>query len=362
MTKLKYFLTLILLGGLLAGFGLWWLLKPAERYSDSERRLLTQMPVVTAQNITSGNFMADFEDYALDQFPLRDSFRSLKATTTFSLLHQLDNNGIYQIDNSLSKLDTDLQENLIQGSLDSIQAICNEYLTNCTVYLAVIPDKNYYLAGPNGYPSLDYDALYDLVDQSGLNRIPLEDSLSADSYYRTDTHWKQESLLPVAETLAAAMGVDVTANYETRTLDIPFYGVYCGQSALNPEPDTIRYLTNATLESCTVTSHSTGTAQPSLLYSEEKAAGKDTYDFFLQGAEALLVIENPNAETDRELILFRDSFGSSLAPLLVEGYAKITLVDLRYLQPEILEQYLTFDGQDVLFLYSTLILNSAAIK
>ena len=362
MTKLKYILTLILTGGLLLGFGLWWILKPADVYSDSERRPLTQAPSLTAQTVFSGDFMASFENYALDQFPLRDRFRGLKATASFSLLHQLDNNGIYQVNDSVSRLDTVLQEDLVQHSLDTILAIRDVYLDDCTVYLAVIPDKNYYLAEPNGYPSLDYDALYDQIDQSGLTRIPLEDCLSAKSYYRTDTHWKQEAILPVAETLAAAIGTNVTVDYEARTLDVPFYGVYCGQSALHLEPDTIRYLTNDTLESCTVTSYATGAAKPALLYNTEKAAGKDAYDFFLQGTEPLLVIENPNAVTDRELILFRDSFGSSLAPLLIEGYAKITLVDLRYLQPEILGQYITFDGQDVLFLYSTLILNSTALK
>ena len=84
---------------------------------------------------------------------------------------------------------------------------------------------------------------------------------------------------------------------------------------------------------------------------------------YLSGARSLLTIENPNAATGRELILFRDSFGSSIAPLLVSDYAKVTLVDLRYIQSDYLGQFLTFSGQDVLFLYSTLVLNSsAAIK
>ena len=78
---------------------------------------------------------------------------------------------------------------------------------------------------------------------------------------------------------------------------------------------------------------------------------------FLSGSLPLVTITNPVAETDRELILFRDSFGSSMAPLLVSGYRKITLVDIRYLHPDLLERYIEFDGQDVLFLYSTLVLN-----
>lgn len=84
----------------------------------------------------------------------------------------------------------------------------------------------------------------------------------------------------------------------------------------------------------------------------EKGAGNDPYELFLSGSISLLSIENPNAETDRELIVFRDSFGSSLAPLLAEGYAKITLADIRYLPSSQMGKLLDFTDADVLFLYS----------
>lgn len=64
----------------------------------------------------------------------------------------------------------------------------------------------------------------------------------------------------------------------------------------------------------------------------------------------------------KELLLFRDSFGSSIAPLLLENYSKITLIDLRYLSKDILENYIEFENQDVLFLYSTLVLNQNVLK
>ena len=75
---------------------------------------------------------------------------------------------------------------------------------------------------------------------------------------------------------------------------------------------------------------------------------------------ALQVIENPHAGTDRELILFRDSFGSSLAPLLSRYYSKVTLIDTRYMAPSMIGDYVNFEDQDVLFLYSTLVLNSSS--
>ena len=91
----------------------------------------------------------------------------------------------------------------------------------------------------------------------------------------------------------------------------------------------------------------------------DKLTSRDLYDVFLSGSRSLLTIENPHAATDRELILFRDSFGSALAPLLVQGYAKVTLVDIRYIQIDVLDRFLEFGGQDVLLLYSTSVLNNS---
>ena len=92
----------------------------------------------------------------------------------------------------------------------------------------------------------------------------------------------------------------------------------------------------------------------------DKLESRDLYDVFLSGSRSMLTIENPGAATDRELIIFRDSFGSSIAPLLLQDYAKVTLVDIRYIQISMLDRFLEFNGQDVLFLYSTLVLNNSS--
>ena len=90
-----------------------------------------------------------------------------------------------------------------------------------------------------------------------------------------------------------------------------------------------------------------------------KADSRDPYEMFVCGNDPLVIIENPNATTDKELIVFRDSFGSSIAPLLTTGYSKVTLVDIRYIQSGMLGGFLKMKDQDVLFLYSTLVLNSS---
>ena len=147
------------------------------------------------------------------------------------------------------------------------------------------------------------------------------------------------------------------ANSPLRNED--FYGVYYGQLALPVKPDKIKYLTNNILENCVVTNYDTGMPVVSPMYDLSKATSKDPYELFLCGNSALVTIENPNALTSKELIVFRDSFGSSMVPLLATGYSKVTLVDIRYINSGMLGGFIKFKDQDVLFLYSTLVLNSS---
>ena len=94
------------------------------------------------------------------------------------------------------------------------------------------------------------------------------------------------------------------------------------------------------------------------------AAQTAPYDLYLQGSKSLLRIDSPLSATDKTLVVFRDSFGSSLIPLLAESYRTIYAVDIRYLPSQLLGRYLTFDGsEDVLFLYSVMVLqNSLTMK
>ena len=80
---------------------------------------------------------------------------------------------------------------------------------------------------------------------------------------------------------------------------------------------------------------------------------------FLSGNQALVTVKNPVNTTGDRLIIFRDSFGSSIAPLLAEGYSEVILIDLRYVSSDMLGSFVDFAGADVLFMYSTLLLNSS---
>ena len=369
MKKKIYYIGLVAIVFILLSAYAW--LKKADEYSDAERRPLEQFPVISVDKILNGKLMTEFEDFSLDQFPLRERFRKLKAFTRLNLFAQKDNNDIYKANGHLSKLEYPMYEEMLDLAGEKFEKLYQSYLkdTDVKVYFSIVPDKNYYLAAENGYLSMDYDAFYDKMQSLTpyMQFIDLRDTLSLDDYYETDTHWRQEALLPVANKLVDAMnGTDkgmLSWEYETVTATEDFNGVYVGQYALKVKPDPLNYLTNEKLQSCIVTSYSSGKAKEIPMYSVDKVAGKDPYEMFLNGSEAVITIENPNAEsngiTNKELVVFRDSFGSSLIPLLVENYAKITVLDIRYMSSDAIENFVEFTNQDVLFLYSTLVLNSS---
>jgi len=336
---------------------------PVKEISESERRPLDQMPEISVDAILDGKFMTDFEGYTLDQFPLRDSFRQLKSLFHYYVLNQADNNDIYITGGYAAKLEYPLSQNSLDYALNKFQFVYDKYLkdTGSTVFMTVVPDKGYYLAEENGYLAMDYQAMFAAFDEGmpWATYVDLTDTLTAESYYRTDTHWRQEHLLKTAEKICSALGVRPFENdsFQQTALRRPFYGVYYGQAALPMQPETIYVMEHEILSQCRVYDYETGGYLD--VYNMEMLNSKDLYDVYLSGAKSLLTVENPNASTDRELIIFRDSFGSSIAPLLVRDYAKVTLVDIRYLSSQMLDRFMEFKGQDVLFLYSTLVLNNS---
>lgn len=337
---------------------------PAQAESTAERRALTQKPALTLGSLLDGSFMARFETAAQDQFPFREGFRTLKAAASYGLFRQGDNNGIYLSQGHAAKLEYPYQESAGDRAVKLFRTVYETYFAGKggKAVFAVVPDKGYYLAFPGGYPAMDYDALFaKMKDQDWAEYVDLTDCLTADSYYKTDTHWRQEALLPAAEKLAQALGSAVPAGerYTPVALETPFYGVYRGQAALPLKADTLVMMTSPVLEACTVTNYETG--KTGTVYDLTKLDSRDLYDVYLSGAVSLLEIINPAGPEEKTLVIFRDSFGSSLAPLLAEGYGRVILVDLRYMPGSMLQDYVDVSGADVLFLYSTLVLNNSTL-
>lgn len=372
--KVKNITVTCVMAVLLFGLAFWAWFRPADDYSTSERRPLDKFPELSWNTIfhdeREKTFMNTFESYTLDQFPLRDTFRTLKSIASFYVFGNRDNNNIYIEDGYAAQLEYPIKEDSLDKAAEKFKAASKYFGANANFYFSIVPDKGYFLAEQNGYLSMDYAQFFSLMadKMDFAEYIDITDELTLEDYYKTDTHWRQEKLLGVAKKIAESMGVTLVGEYTEKTLDVPFYGVYYGQSALPLPADDMKYLTNDILEGCTVYSYEDGKNID--VYDMEKAHGKDPYEMYLSGNLTAVKITNPNATTDKELVIFRDSFGASLSPLLIEGYSEIIILDIRYASIAVINSYRDNTGRpmaldlktadDVLFIYSSLVLNNSS--
>ena len=353
-------LTCILSFGVIFALSLLCFFLPKDDFSESERRVLAGFPEANTETIFSGKFSDGFDEYSTDVFPFRDSFRTIKAYTATNVFGKSDNNKLFYSDGHLSKIEYPMSEKLLDHATERFGFIHETYLDGKTenIYLSIIPDKNYHM----NTLKFDYNELVSHVreDMPYAEYVDIFPLLSLSDYYTTDSHWKQECIEDVAEKLLNAMGKEQSGEFSEKVLDVPFYGVYSGQAALNTPPDTIKYLTCDEHAYLTVTNYDTGMPKKGAIYDLEKAEGADPYEMFLSGNSALLVIENSKKDDGSHLIVFRDSFASSLLPLMVAEYEKVTVVDIRYVQSSMIGAFVRdFTDADVLFLYSASMLNSS---
>lgn len=328
--------------------------------SAYERRQLEKFPEITVENISTGRFFEKLERYFQDQFPARDKLRGLKNSVNLQLFLKQDTNNLFLDGDEIYYIEYPLDEKSILNAAKKFNTIYDMYFDETNrCYCSVIPDKTYY--NPNGRPVMDYELMEKLLVENvkNMDYINLFDTLDKSDYYLTDSHWKQENLQDVVNALAQGMNF-VPADFSKYNANHmgEWGGVYYGRLAMDTPKDSMVYLTNSVIENAEVYNYETQKYMQ--VYATEKfEQDLDKYNIFLSGPESLITIYNHNAKTEKELIIFRDSFGSSLAPMLLESYKSITLVDLRYISASMLADYIEFKNKDILFLYSAAILNNS---
>lgn len=324
--------------------------------SVAERRKLATMPELTTKSLFDGTYFKKFDSYVTDQFVERDAFRKIKIDIELSTKGEYNN--LYLYDDYIIEEIFPLNSNSINNLTNKINYIKDTYLNdNSNIYYTIIPDKNYFVN--KGNLKLDYNKLQDMMKSNltNLNYINIFDKLTLDNYYKTDTHWKEEDLFNVANTIANQMNFDITNNNNVVNTITTFKGSYAGRLSVTKDIDTIKTISNPSTLNSSVYNYET--KKYTDIYDYTKINSLDKYDIYLSGAVPIIDITNNNTSSDKELIVFRDSYGSSLIPLLIEGYKKITVIDIRYISSKILNKYIDFNDQDVLFMYSILTINNS---
>lgn len=263
------------------------------------------------------------------------------------------------VDDAVYRAENAVDEKSVERAMGKFAAFVESYCTaDSRLVFAMVPSKSSYL--PVGtVPAPDEAALFALAESKCdfAQFLDLRAYLTLEDYYRTDPHWRQECLRPVLREIGAALAIEVDENnWTSEVLATDYIGVY-GDEVNGVTAEELTVLRHPSMESVVVRNGETGEEIP--LYDTAQLTERDPYELFAGGPLSLVTIENPDAATDRHLVVVRDSFASALLPLLAQSYAKVTAVDIRYMMPAMVGNFVDFAGADVLFLYSSTVVNNS---
>lgn len=351
MSKISREITAVLFCGFITLFGLLHIFLPDQEFSQTENRTLAQFPVFRWSNLADGSYTTKLEEYLSDQFPLRDGWMGLKTRYEY-LLGKREFHNVYLCGDTLvSKVET---ADRAEQNLDFLRRLGEK--TELPVYLGLIPTAAAVWRDrlPAGAESFDQRAYLERAKAvPGLIWADIAGALTehADEpvYYRTDHHWTSLGAYYGYAALMEAMGESPAPLGKGETVSEDFYGTLYSTSGVHwLPPDSIeRYVSGKDVTVEDVYKGTTGG-----LYVDSFLDEKDQYSSFLGGIAPLRIVHNPEAATDKKLLLVRDSYSDSLAPFLCRHFAEIHLLDLRYNKTSVAQYAADMGADGIAVLYS----------
>lgn len=364
MSRKRSWNTILVFCILIFGFTAATLLKPSSEFSETENRALAQMPKMELESILNGDFEADYEEYLTDQFVLRDAWIGLKTASERAQFRQESKDIYFAEDGYLIEKHT--------GAFTSEQAAQNQKLLaqfceryepqfgaeHMTVMLIpnavdILEDLLPPFAVPceqEGYLTQVQDALPEGVwfDAGAVLREHKDEEL----YYRTDHHWKTGAAFLVYQEWAREQGfvVPSESDYEIRTAVEDFEGTIQAKLGIHTAKDTLElYLPKKDIF---YTMQINGAEKISYsLYDETALDTRDKYAVYFGGNQALVRLK-ARTDSDRRLLVLKDSYAHCFVPFALEEFEQIDLVDVRYYNQKLSGLIVQEGYTDLLVLYN----------
>ncbi|MCR5610358.1 MAG: hypothetical protein K6F68_00790 [Clostridiales bacterium] len=151
--------------------------------------------------------------------------------------------------------------------------------------------------------------------------------------YRTDHHWTMAGAYEVYTDIMEHFGEEPVNRDGFKVESYEFYGSYYRKAGLwLTKPDALEVWTSPELDRLTT---KIGWGERTATYSgvydrgQLKDGNVDKYAAYLWSNNAITVIENPEGN-GKTVMLVKDSFGNSIAPLLALTYSRVVMIDTRY--------------------------------
>lgn len=249
----------------------------------------------------------------------------------------------------------ELRTSGVEQTAEKIEHLANLYKDN-RVFYSVIPSKSYFINDSLKTP-FDYKKMLEILNSNITKATYIDafDTLSLTDYYITDPHFKQDKIGNFITKLGNNLGfnIDISKNNLVKVDD--FTGQHRAKVP-DIKSEEIYYMTNSHIDNATVTNIM---GDPhNKVYNTDKLTSLSPYDLFLSGPAPISTIKNPLVEEGKKLIIFNDSYSCTVAPLLIENYSEIVLIDLRYVASSLIKNYVEIGNSDILFLYNEQIVNN----
>ena len=340
-----------------------YLILPDKAYSASEKRILSGPPSLTLDSLASGRFMDEIEDYAADQFPLRDFWMKAK-TTFFRAMNMRESQGVYLLSNGglAERFDTPDEQNFTETT-DAVRAFSERY-PETPMYFLLAPTAVSVLKDllPKDAVTESQDAYIERLFATlpeGIRPIDVRAAFrSADDpaslYYRTDHHWTTKGALLAYTTAKAVMGIESDVTFSGGVASNSFRGSLTGKSGFTVDPPdelTIYLPENAPSTFLYTVNYPDELRKTASVYDLDSLVSDDPYTVFFGSNHPLIEIDT-TADTDRTLLVIKDSYANSFIPFALTEFARIVLLDPRYYYDDIDVLMKAESFTDVLFLYN----------
>ena len=311
-----------------------FLLLPKEAFSEREKRYLAEMPALSVQSLTNGDYTKKLGVFVADHFPGRELFVGINAYYDLYAGRQ-GSKDTFTRDGRLFSMPVENEPETLQTNLEYINDFARDLAqagTGIPVSLMLVPSSGAVLLDTPEYP--DGEIISAVYAQAETEHVDLLAAFRAEAnpgrlYYRTDHHWTSEGAFQAACAYLRSRGLPCPAREAyTRQSYEPFYGsAYAASGLWLTEPDSLELWYSGNRLQVT---NETGQVNDGVFYLD-RLDQQDKYQVYLDGNHSLVRIEklSPSAE-ERSLLVIRDSFSNSLGCFLADAYDKVVLVDLRY--------------------------------
>ena len=336
-------------------------------FSPLEKRKLSQLPEITVERVFNGKFGKDFETYLNDQMPLRTFFVGTNAY--FDQLSGRNGlNGIYNAKDDYLMVIPVKEISTLDNNIKYIGEFIDDMKKSS--YVCIVPTSGFIYNDklPSNHYEYRDDEIIGKIENSftGISNVSFINLIdnyrsmaeSKQLYYKTDHHWTSQGAYECYKILGEKMKFSPTSeeNFTIEKYD-GFHGTNYSKSALwlTPSEPLEIWVNREQQPSSVSVSISEGNGEfimSDSLFFRENLNTQDQYTAFLDGNHDKVIITNKNAETDKKLLILRDSYSHCLAPFLADNYSKIVLIDMRYFRTPVSDIVEKEQIDDILFLYS----------